>query len=106
MKKIYLVIEYARSKRIRGYILDISRSGMSIACERRVNKNVTLKITTEKDILSPLLGKVVCVISRKRKTYTYRIGIKFISLKREQRQRLEKFLNKINSRKAARLSFI
>jgi len=106
MKKVYLNISYLRNKITQGYALDISRSGIGIACLKRIRSNSLLKFSIEKSRLLPLKGRVVSVAKRKLKPYIYRIGIKFVVSGQEQKRLLARFIRRIEKRKRARLFLI
>ncbi|MFC1674555.1 PilZ domain-containing protein [Candidatus Omnitrophota bacterium] len=102
----YLDLKYGRDKRATGYILDISRGGMSIACSHKVGKDTKIEIITHKKILLPMKGRVVAASPRHRKTYKFRLGVGFTSLTGKQKQGLEKFMSRIERRHAVRLVLI
>ena len=105
MERIYLHIKYGnkKAKSMKGYILDIGKHGMGVACTKAIKKNTLIKIKTEKNILLPVECKVASHQARDKKPYAFRLGLRFVSLEREARQKLEKFINKLEKRKAARL---
>ena len=42
MKKLYLEIKYNKDGVVKGYLLDLSYGGMSIACSKLINKNTMI----------------------------------------------------------------
>lgn len=104
MRKIYVDIGYNKG-RIKGYVLDLSIGGMNVASPKRLNKNSVIDILVKNNILPQMKGKIVSAgYFRQRKSYKYRLGIKFISMQREAA--LVRFMQKIEYRKAVRLNFI
>ena len=106
MKKIYLNIKFEEDKRAKGYILDIGRYGVGVACNVRINQGASLEIIPEDNILLPMRGRVVVDLSRGKRNFKYRLGIEFSLFNKEQVEKLVNFLNSIENRQKTRLSFI
>ncbi|MDP3143412.1 MAG: PilZ domain-containing protein [Candidatus Omnitrophota bacterium] len=106
MKKIFLEIRYSSGKDAKAYILDISLGGMGIACSKKINRKTMVEILPKKNVLCSLRGKVVSVLNMPRKSYKYRLGVKFLFLKTGELKKITGFINKIVKRKVARLTFI
>jgi len=105
-KKIYVDIAYGRDKKIKGYILDISKTGAAIASPAGIKKGALLKISFKSLGLMLIKCKVVRVNKTVRKGYNYKIGIKFISLDSIQKNILYGFISGLDKRKFFRLEFI
>ena len=95
MKKIYLQIEYIKNKKIEGYILDLSRSGMGLAAAERLSKGLNIVIAPEIKLLPKLQAEIIYTSKLPRKRYPYRTGIKFINLNQKQKSCLNRFMNKL-----------
>jgi len=104
-KKIYLDIVY-QGKKIKGYILDISKTGIGIASSGSMKKGALLKVTSKSAGLVNLKGKVANITEMKRKSYIYKIGVKFLSLTGVQKNALNKFISGLDKRKFFRLEFV
>jgi len=105
MEKLYLEIKYGKDNAAQGYILDLSRGGMALACSRIINNNVIVEIIIKKHNFAPLRGKIVSVAGRRSKTYGYRLGIKFISVIKKK-EKLAEFISGAENRKKARLNLL
>lgn len=106
MKKIFLNIQYGKGKNAKGYILDISRGGIGIVSNQKIKADSLIGIVTEKKILPFLKGKVAYITLRQDKDYKFKLGVKFVPFKREDKNKLEKFMHKLEQRRAVRLSLI
>jgi c-di-GMP-binding flagellar brake protein YcgR len=106
MKKIYLKIKYGKEKSAKGYILDISRQGAGIACAKKIRQNTAIELMPKKDIFLPMRGKIVSIFYREKKNYCYRLGVRFISLQKQNKAKLENFIQKIEKRRAGRLTVL
>ncbi|MFH1191728.1 MAG: PilZ domain-containing protein, partial [Candidatus Omnitrophota bacterium] len=84
MKKIYLQIEYVKNKKLKGYILDLSRSGMGIAAARKLKKGLNIIITPNIKLLPKLQAEIIYTTKLPRKNYNCRTGVKFIQLDKKQ----------------------
>lgn len=103
MEKLHLEIKYNRGSIVKGYLLDLSYGGMSIACPKLINKGAMVDILNKSSRISPMRGKVVSVVSRDSIAYGYRLGVKFISaIKKENK--LRKLIGGAEKRKKARLN--
>ncbi|MEW6075018.1 MAG: PilZ domain-containing protein [Candidatus Omnitrophota bacterium] len=105
MKKYYVTISRNNGIAERGYILDISKSGIAVACAKKVPKGVILELRPAKDIFLPIRGRVVSSVSRRRKTFGHRLGIKFISPGKKEKATLARFVAALEKRYAVRLPF-
>lgn len=107
MAKIYLNIVSLRTRKIRGYILDISHKGTGIAASSNLRKNTLVKITPRSRCLPAIDARVVYCFKRKLKNeYRYKIGAIFTSLNRKQESTLGKFVCAYSDRrKQDRLNF-
>ena len=94
MKKIYLDIKYG-NKHTKGYILDISKIGIAIASRTKLRKNMAIQIFVKRRTSLSFKGRIISCVNRKKKNYNYRLGIKFISLGRIEKGRLDKFLHNL-----------
>lgn len=102
MERIYLGIRSNNKKHIRGYILDISYNGIGIASTSRIRNGSDVEVVIDRAEPVILKGTVVSVLTRKRKTYRYRLGVKLKASSNIKQSSLGKlFLNK-NKRKSAR----
>jgi len=106
MEKFYLEIKYGKDNTAKGYILDLSRGGMAMACPRIINHNTIVEIKIRKNNLAPLKGKIVSVVSRQSKTYGYRLGIKFIPVIRKKEKLAEFIRGEAENRKKVRLNLL
>jgi c-di-GMP-binding flagellar brake protein YcgR len=106
MEKIYLDIKVSKQKALKGCILDISRGGISIACDKKIRKKEIIEIETEKKVFLPMAGEVVSVALSDLKGYKYRLGVKFISTEKRKIEKLKKFINEVEKRKETRLILI
>ncbi len=95
MKKIYLIIKYAKNKKVKAYILDLSRSGIGFAAISKVKKGTDVNITTKIKLLPELQAEIVYASKITRKNYNYRTGARFINLNHKQSRYLDKFINKV-----------
>ena len=95
MKKIFLEIQLAKNKKVKAYILDLSRLGMGIAAVSRLRKGLNIDITPKNELLPKLQAEIVYVSKLPRKIYNYRTGIRFINLNKKQQSYLDKFINKL-----------
>lgn len=91
--KIYLNLRYAKKESTKGYILDIGTTGVAIAASVRIRKNTAVDMMFSPKGSPLLRGKVVNTHKRNRRTYSYRLGIKFVSLNRQRKD----FLNRLMS---------
>lgn len=105
MEKLYLEIKYGKDNTAKGYILDLSRGGMAIACSRIINNNTIVEIKIKKNNLAPLRGKIISVVCRQSKTYGYKLGIKFISVIKKK-GKLEEFIRGAENREKVRLNLL
>ncbi|MDD5565488.1 MAG: PilZ domain-containing protein [Candidatus Omnitrophica bacterium] len=105
MNKYYVTIIHNNGITGRGYILDISKSGVAVACAKRVCKNTVIELHPAKDIFLPIKGRVVSSVSRHRKTFGHRLGIKFISPGKKEKAKLSRFVAALEKRYAVRLPF-
>lgn len=105
MAKLYLEIKYGKDNTAKGYVLDLSRGGMAIACSRIINNKTIVDIKIKKNHLAPLRGRIISVVARQSKTYGYRLGIKFIPLVRN-REDLVELISKAENRKKVRLNLL
>lgn len=102
MKKVYYLYIKHNKKIAKGYILDISYSGLGIACKSRVQKNTEIEILI--DEIKPIILKGVVVSSgiKKGKIYRYRLGIKIKSSEKIIKTSLNKLFLRQNKRKFPR----
>lgn len=91
MRKIFVLIKYSKDKSVKGYILDISKSGIGLAVSKRIRKNILVEIIP-KTVLPVLKGKIVFIAVRKKETCRYRLGVKFVSLDNDKKQSINKFI--------------
>jgi hypothetical protein len=105
MKKIYLELKYGKDNVIKGYILDLSRGGMAVACSKTINRNKIVEIKTKQNKLASFRGKIISIAYRQSKTYGYRLGIKFIPIIMKQ-DKLAEFLRGAEQRKELRLNLL
>jgi len=105
MKKYCVTIICKNGIRARGYILDISKSGIALACAKKAPRNAIIELRPAKDVFLPMKGRIVSSVSRHRKTFGYRLGIKFISPAKKERTRLTRFVAALEKRYAVRLLF-
>jgi len=102
MEKIYLNLKYDNNKSTKGYVLDISYNGIGIASRAKIKKNSKIEIIINEPKKLTLEGVIVSSLTRKRKVYRYRLGIKLKSAGKTKKNGLAKiFLNK-NKRRAPR----
>jgi len=103
MKKIYLTIRYAKSKKTKGYILDISKGGIGIASSERIAKNMLVEIITMQKPFYYMKGRVASVSDRHRDNYRYRLGVKFVLMDKIKIDKILRFILSIEKRKRLRL---
>lgn len=106
MKKIFLDIQYGRGKNAKGYILDISKGGIGLVCNKKIITNSLIGMKATEKILPDLKGKVAYIVLRQDKAYKFHLGVKFIPFNKKDKQKLEKFVHKVEQRKAVRFSLI
>ncbi len=99
MKKIYLIVKYAKNKKVKAYILDLSRSGIGFAAISKVKKGTDVNITPKVKLLPELQAEIVYASKIPRKNYNYRTGAKFINLNHKQSLYLDRFINKVRKNK-------
>ena len=104
MKKIFLDIRHGKGKNAKGYVLDISKTGIGIVCDKKVSKKSIVGISSKVHTFPFLKGKVAYITLRQVKPYRFKLGIKFIPLKKRDREKLENFVFKLEKRRAVRLS--
>ncbi|MFH1355340.1 MAG: PilZ domain-containing protein [Candidatus Omnitrophota bacterium] len=106
MKKIFLEIQYGKGKNAKGYILDISRGGIGLVCDQKITSKSSVGMKATEKMLPFLKGKVAYAVPRQDKAYKFHLGVKFIPFNKTDKQKLEKFIHKVEQRKAVRLSLI
>jgi len=99
MKKIYLMVKYAKNKKVKAYILDLSRSGIGFAAISKMKKGIDIDIIPKIKLLPELQAEVVYASKIPRKNYNYRTGARFINLNHKQAIYLERFINKVRKNK-------
>jgi len=99
MKKIYLIIKYAKNKKVKAYILDLSRSGIGFAAIHKMKKGTNIEITPKIKLLPELHAEIIYASKIPRKNYNYRTGARFINLDEKQYRFLDKFIKKIIKKK-------
>ena len=95
MKKIYLEIECVDNLRVKGYILDISKSGIGFAALKSIKKGTNIIIKTKNKLFPALKAEVVRSSKLTKNIYSYKIGARFINLTNKQSKYLAKFIEKI-----------
>ena len=105
MKKFYLELNDGKDDGIKGYMLDLSRGGMAIACSRMPDKDSIIQIKIKNDPLTVLKAKIISVSSREDKIYAYRLGLKFTAVLRKT-DKLGRFIGQSEKRKKVRLSLL
>jgi PilZ domain len=105
MKRIYLELKYGKDNVIRGYILDLSRGGMAIACSKSINYKKIVEIEVKQNKLVFFRGKIISIVCRQSKTYGYRLGIKFIPMIMKK-GKLAEFIRGAEQRKEFRLNLL
>lgn len=105
MEKLYLEIKYGKDNIAKGYILDLSRGGMAVACSRIIENNAMVEIRIKKNSFAPLRGKIISGAGRQSKTYGYRLGIKFVFAIKD-REKLAEFISGAENRKKVRLNLL
>jgi len=103
MQKINVNIEYAKGRKSKGYVLDVSRSGIGIACSTRIRKNTFVRIAGRPRLLVALEGRVAHCGTIKRTAYGYQIGVVFEPLNSKQKASLDKFFSVLEKRSHCRL---
>lgn len=106
MKKIYVKVRAGDKLIARGYILDISNSGMCVASHKRLSAGDIVKITAEKKVLPVLKGRIASVVISRRKLYKYRLGIEFTSTEKEKKEKIRRFIKKAEQRQIVRLRLL
>lgn len=106
MKKIFLDIQYGKGENAKGYILDISRGGIGIVCNKKIDNANPVDMHADVKTVPFLKGKVAYISLRQDKRYKFKLGIKFSPFKKKDKEKLEKFIHKLEGRKAVRLSLI
>lgn len=106
MEKLYLEIKYGKDNGAKGYILDLSRGGMAIACPRIINNNTIVEIKIKKNNLAPLRGRIISVVCRQSKTYGYRLGVKLIPVIMKKKKLAEFIRGGVENRKKVRLNLL
>lgn len=104
--KIYIDIGYGQGSYCKGYILDISKSGAGIACNRSIPKGQKVDLMPAEGYILPMKAEIVFSNKRSESAYPFIIGVKFNKLGKEQRIKLEKFIDGLEQRKIKRLSLI
>ncbi|MCM8789404.1 MAG: PilZ domain-containing protein [Candidatus Omnitrophica bacterium] len=106
MAKIYVKIKSGTSQIGRGYILDISNSGICIASNKKLREKDVIEIAPEKKILPTLKGNIKSVVISRRKLYKYRLGIKLVFPEKAKKERLRHFIKKAEHRNIIRLRLL
>jgi len=102
MEKIYLDINYGAGKQGRGYIADISSSGIGLASTEKIATDTIINMITKNGELIPLKGKVVHTHDKNRESYRYGLGVRFDAMDEAEKWNLSNFLQKRNKRNAPR----
>jgi c-di-GMP-binding flagellar brake protein YcgR len=103
MKKIFLSLKSEQGKIIRGYLLDLSLSGMGVASAKEINAGSRIAISPRGMALPPLAGRVVASRKRKKQRYSHRLGVRFEPLQGSAQRELEGFMARRERRSAGRL---
>jgi len=103
MKKEYLEVKCLKNKKIRAYILDISKSGIGFAAAKDIKTGAIIDIRSKGKIFSVLKAEVVCSSKLKRKTYSYKVGARFSRLNDKQKKSLATFIGRIEKRIVSKL---
>jgi c-di-GMP-binding flagellar brake protein YcgR len=104
MEKINLKIKYGDGKVAKGYILDLSKSGMGIASCVKISKDALVEIISRRPLSLSLKAKVVSISERNQKPYNYRIGAEFVSPGEKGKKNLTNFMLKRERRQLGRLA--
>ncbi|RJP29486.1 MAG: PilZ domain-containing protein [Candidatus Omnitrophota bacterium] len=102
--KIYVDIGYGQGSYCKGYILDISKAGAGIACSCSIPKGEKVDLLPAEGYILPMKAEVVFSDKRSGSPYPFIIGVKFNKLDKEQKNKLEKFIDGLEQRKIKRLS--
>ncbi|MBU0571446.1 MAG: PilZ domain-containing protein [Candidatus Omnitrophica bacterium] len=102
MEKVYLDIKYENGKHGRGYIADISNSGIGLASTEKIAVDTAIEMVARNGELIPLKGKVVYTRDKDRESYRYGLGVKFDVLDEAEKWNLSNFLHKKNKRTVPR----
>jgi len=102
MKKIYLIVKYEKNKKVKAYILDLSRSGIGFAAINKMKKGTDVEIVPKINLLPELQAEIVYASKLPRKSYNYRTGAKFINLNQKQSRYLDRFINRVSKNKRRR----
>jgi c-di-GMP-binding flagellar brake protein YcgR len=102
MEKIYLDISYGEGKQGRGYIADISSSGIGLASTEEIAMDTAIKMVTMNGELIPLKGKVVHAYDKNRESYRYGLGVRFDAMDEAEKLNLNNFMQKRNTRNVPR----
>ena len=102
MEKIYLDISYGNGKQGRGYIADISSSGIGLASTENIASETAIEMVAKNGELIPLKGKVVHVRDKNKESFRYGLGVKFDAMDEANKWSLSNFLHKRNKRNAPR----
>jgi len=102
MEKIYLDISYGTGKQGRGYITDISNSGIGLASTKKIVVDTAIEMVTKNGELIPLKGKVVYTCNKKGESYRYGLGVQFGAMNEAEKWNLSDFLHKKNKRSEPR----
>lgn len=106
-ERIYVNLKYAKKESGKGYILDISTTGVGIAFSSMIKKNTIVDMLFNETDFLALRGRVVYVGKRGSKIYNYKLGIRFVALNAQQKDFLKKFLSQyLHKRKAHRLNLM
>lgn len=105
-RKTYVDIVYAHNKKVEGYILDISKTGIGIASPIRIKKNTRIHIVPKSETLLALEGKVIYIAKIKNKGYNYKVGAELMRLNELQGNSIDEFIFCSDRRKFYRLKFI
>ncbi len=95
-------IKCGNGKHGRGYISDISNSGIGLASTEKIAANTAIEMVTRNGELIPLAGKVVYVRDKNRESYRYGLGVKFGVMDEATKWNLSSFLQKRNKRNVPR----
>jgi len=102
MEKIYLSIKFGDNQTAKGYVLDVSKSGMGIASDKMIKENEVVEIILKGSLPISLKAQVLSVSVRDIKPYSYRLGVKFTVFTEDSKKKLTDFIINRERRRSGR----
>lgn len=95
LKKINVQIVLPSGRKLQGYILDISPSGLGISLESRLRRAQIIDLylkSREALRIGKIRARVVHIQKREASTYPYKAGLRFFQISEDKKLQLFRFL--------------